>query len=113
MEHLPALCEAMYRGELYACKDGPFRLQSSGTRTSARMYRNKKCVSFKLVNLRYIMYILHFVQVQQTQYIFAQNDVMAFAIVALGLIEFVEPPHIASGLIPYGQLFDEIKMILI
>ena len=100
VEHLPALCEAMYGGEHYACKDGPFRLQSGGIHATARIYRDKKCVSFKLVDLRYMMKVLHFVQVQQTQYILAQNDVMAFAIAALGSLEFVEHPHTATSLIP-------------
>ena len=77
------------------------------------MYRHQKCVSFKLPVLRYMVTVLHFVQVQQTQYIPAQNDVLAFAIVALGSIEFVEPPHTTTSLIPYGQLFKELKTILI
>ena len=57
--------------------------------------------------------MLHFVQIQQTQYILAQNDVMAFAIAALGSIEFIEPPHTTISLIPYCQLFDELKTKLI
>ena len=57
-----------------------------------------------------MMNMLHYVHVQQTQYILAQNDVMAFAIAALGSIEFVEPPHTATSLIPYGQMFDVHKM---
>ena len=96
VEHLPALCEAMYRGEHYTCKDSPFCLQSGGTHTTARMYRDKKCVSFKLADLRYMMNVLHFIQVQQTQYILAQN-VVAFVVAALGSIEFllshlIQPP---------------------
>ena len=59
------------------------------------------------------MNTLHFVQVQQTQYVLAQTDVMAFATAALGSIEFVEPPHTAVGIIPYGQLFYKLKMKLI
>ena len=43
MENFPALCDAMHRGELYTCKDGPFRLRSSKTHNCARMYRDKKC----------------------------------------------------------------------
>ena len=38
---------------------------------------------------------------------------MDFAIAALGSIEFLEPPHTTTSLILYGQLFDEIKTILI
>ena len=45
MENLPALCDAMHRGELYTCKDGPFRLRSSKTNNCARLYCDKKCVS--------------------------------------------------------------------
>ncbi len=113
MEHLPALCEAMYRCENYTCKDGLFLLQSTRTHATARMYRDKNCVSFRLVDLRYMMNMLHFVQFQQTQYILAQNDVMSFAILTLGTIEFVETLHTAAGLLPYDQLFDELKMKLI
>ena len=79
VQNLPALCEAMYRGEHYACKDGPFRLESDRTHATARIYWDKKCVTFKLADLRYMMKVLHFTQVQQIQYILAQNDVMAFA----------------------------------
>ena len=43
LEHLPALCDAMHRGELYTSKDGPFRLRSSKTHKCARMYRDKVC----------------------------------------------------------------------
>ena len=48
--------------------------------------------------------------VQQCQYILAQTDVMAFTFGALVSIEFVEPPHTTAGLIPYGQLFDKLKI---
>ena len=112
MEHLPTLCEAMHRGELYTCKDDSFRLRSCKTHNNARMYRDRNCVSSKLTDLRYMMNILHMVQAQQAQYILAQTDVTAFAIAALGSIEFVEPPHTTAGLIPYGQLFDEHKVQL-
>ena len=53
------------------------------------------------------------VQAQQSQYILAHADVMAFAFAALGTIEFVAPPHKTGGLFPYGQLFDELKLGLI
>ena len=103
----------MCRGEHYMCKDDLFRLQSAGTYTAARMYRDKKFVNFKLADLRYMMNMLNFVQVQQTKYILAQNYVMAYAVVALGSIEFVEPPHTATSLILYDLLFDELKTLLI
>ena len=43
LENLPALCEAMQRGEIFTCKDGSFRLLTSKTNNNARMYRDKKC----------------------------------------------------------------------
>ena len=113
MDHLPALRESMHRGEAYTCKYGPFRLRSCKTHNNAKMYRDKKCVSFKLTDLQYMLNILHMVQVQQAQYILAQTDVTAFVIAALGSIEFVEPPYTTAGPIPYGQLFDELKVQLI
>jgi hypothetical protein len=113
MEHLPALCKAMERSEQYTCKDGPFRLRTSKTHNNARLYHDRKCVSSTLKDLRYMMEMLHMVQAQQSQHILAQADVMAFAFAALGPIEFVEPPHITAGLIPYGKLFDELKLHLI
>ena len=84
VEHLPALREAMYRCEHYTSKDRPSLLQSGGANATARIYRDKKCVSFNLADLCYMLTMLPFVQVQQTQYILAQNDVMTFAIAALG-----------------------------
>ena len=98
---------------LYTCKDVPFRLLSSKTNNCARMYRDKKCVSFTLNDLCYMKNLLHMVQGQHSQYILAQTDIMAFVFAAVGYIEFVEPPHTTAGLIPYGQLFDELKLRLI
>jgi hypothetical protein len=60
-----------------------------------------------------MMNILHIVQAQQSQYILAQADVMSFTVAALGTIEFVESPHTSAGLLPYGQLFDELKIRLV
>ena len=57
--------------------------------------------------------IQHMVQAQQSQYILAQAEVMAVVFATLWSIEFVEPPHTTAGLIPYDQLFDELKIRLI
>jgi hypothetical protein len=110
MENLPALCEAMQRGELYTCKDGSFRLRSSKTHNCARVYRDKKCVNFTLTDLRYMMIMLHLVEAQQSQYILAQADVMVIAFAALGALDFVESPRTTASQIPYGMLFEELKM---
>ena len=77
------------------------------------MYLDKQFVRFKFADLRYRMNMLNIVQDHQTKYILAQNDVMAYAVAALGWIEFVEPPPTATNLILYDQLFDELKTLLI
>ena len=69
VEALPALCDAMQRDELYTRKDGSFRLRSSKTHSCARMYRDKKGVSFNLTDLRYMMSMLHMAEAQQSHYI--------------------------------------------
>jgi hypothetical protein len=77
------------------------------------MYQDMRFVIFKVADLRYMMNMLHIVQVQQTKYILARNDVMAYAVAALGSIEFVEPHPMATSYIPYGQLFVDLKTLLI
>ena len=72
-----------------------------------------RSVSFTLTDLRYLMAMLHTVQDQLSQYILAQADVIELAFAALSIIEFVEPPRPTAGLIPYGQLFAELKLRLI
>ena len=57
--------------------------------------------------------MLHMVEAQQSQYILAQADVMAFAFAALSSLDFVEPSRSTAGQIPYGQLFEELKLRII
>jgi hypothetical protein len=59
------------------------------------------------------MNMIHIVQDQQNKYILTRNDVMAFAVDALGSIEFVDTTSNAAGLILYDQLFAELKTLLI
>ena len=47
------------------------------------MYQDKQNVIFKFADLRYMMNMLHVLQDQQTKYILAQKDVMAYAVAAL------------------------------
>ena len=56
----------MERGELYTCKDGPFRLGSMKTHNNARMYRDRKCVSSKLTDLRYMLNMFYIVHAEQS-----------------------------------------------
>jgi hypothetical protein len=106
----------MYLGKpsIYKDTDGVFKLQcGSGTNSVARIRQNKRFITFKLADLRYLMNRLHLVQVQQTRYIIARDDIMAYAIAALRSSEFVEPQSPVCRLILYDQLFDEIKTLLI
>jgi hypothetical protein len=77
------------------------------------MYQDTRLVIFKLTDLRYLMNMLHFVQVLQTKYILARDEFRAYVIAALGSTEFVEPQPAVCGLIPYDQLFDELKTPLV
>ena len=113
MEALPALCDAMQRGELYTRKDGAFRLRSCKTNNCARLYRDKKCVSFTLTDLRYMMTMLHMVEAQQQQFILAQADVISYAYSVLGSLVFAELPSSNGSQILYDQLFEEFKLRLI
>ena len=99
LETLPALCEAMERCELYTRKDGSFRLRSSKTHNCARLSR-KKCVSFTLTDLLYMMTMLHMVEAQQSKYILAQADVTLFAFGVLGSLIFDEPTRSSNSPIP-------------
>jgi hypothetical protein len=66
-----------------------FRLQCSGTDSVAGMYQNKRFVTFKRDDLRYLMNVLHLVQEQQRRYILARDDVVAYALLALGSSELL------------------------
>jgi hypothetical protein len=97
-ELLPTLCEAVCLGERYTCQDGVFRLQCTGTHCVARMYQDTRIVTFKIVDLRYLMNMLHLLQGLQYRYIHARDDIMAYAAAALGSIELLN----LNLLVPYS-----------
>ncbi len=113
MEALPALCDAMLCDEQYMRKDGAFRIRSSKTHNSARLYHGRQCVSFRLADLRYMSTVLHMVEAQQSQYILAQADVMLYAYGVLGSVVFPEPQRSGECPIQYDQLFAELTLKLI
>ena len=63
-------------------------------------YREKKCVSFTLTDLLYMMTMLHMVEAQQSQYSLAQADVTLFAFGVLGSLIFDEPTRSSNSPIP-------------
>jgi hypothetical protein len=80
----------MYLGKRYKCKDDVLKQQCTGTANVARMYQNKRFVTFKRDELRYLINLLHLVQDQQSRYILARGNV-AYTRLAQGSSEFVEP----------------------
>jgi hypothetical protein len=112
-EHLPELCDAVYLGKRYSYKDGEFKLLCSGTESVARLYLNKRFVTFKDCDIRYLMVMLHLVQAQQAQYTLARDDVVAYVLLAQAASEFVEHQSDLCGLILCDQLFQDIKTLLI
>ena len=91
----------------------PFVYGPAKTHNCARLYRDKKCVSFTLTDLRYMMTMLHMVEAQQSRYILAKADVISYAYGVLGSLVFAEPPRSNASTIPYDQLFEEFKLRLI
>ena len=47
-ECLPRICEAMCDDGQFACSDGPFRLNTTGSYRVARMYKDKQYISLKV-----------------------------------------------------------------
>jgi hypothetical protein len=111
-EHLPHLCEAMCNDEHYSCKDGDFRMNTTGSYRFARVHLGRQHMECKLHELRYVSYIFFMVRNQLTFYMAALNDVIAFVHSAQSSTSFVEPPATANKSINYFQFFEELKAIL-
>jgi hypothetical protein len=109
-EHLPELYDAVYLGIRYRYKDGEFKLQCSGTDSVARLYLNKRFITFKDCDIRYLICMLYIVHPSKHN---IQSPAMMW--------RMSSPRHQASlsnlsafcGLILYDQLFQEIKTLLI
>jgi hypothetical protein len=67
-EHLPQLCEAMCNDGHYSCKDGDFRMNTTGSYRVARVYLGRQYAECKLHELRYLSYIFFMVRNQLTLY---------------------------------------------
>jgi len=49
---LPTICEAMCDNKQYGCKEGVFRMNTTGSYRTARIYLDKQYISLKLVDLQ-------------------------------------------------------------
>jgi hypothetical protein len=111
-EHLPRLYEAMCNDEHYSCKDGEFRMNTTGNYRVAWVYLGRQYMECKLRELRYLSYIFFMVRNQFTLYQTALNDVIAYVNSGQSSTSFVETPATANKSINYFQLLEELKAIL-
>jgi hypothetical protein len=94
-EHLPHLCEAMCNDGHYSCKDGDFRMNTTGSYRVGRVYLGKQFQECKLHELIYLSYIFFMVRNQLASYLAVLNDVIAYVNSAQSSTTYVEPPATA------------------
>ena len=71
--------------------------------------KNRKAVFLKLLELRYLTYIIPIVQNQLVKYTEAMANVMNYVLTAINSNTHVEPSPTSISNILYWQLFEEIK----
>jgi len=115
-EHLAAQVDALWRDEFYTVRDADLSMLSATPYKTViltlGLKQNKKSVSLKLQELRYLSYIFPIVQNQLAKYTKAMGDVMTYVISALNSTTYVSPPLSANKNILYFQLFEEIKTLM-
>jgi len=104
-ECLPRLCESMCGNEQYGCKEGDFRLNTTGSYRIAPFYLDKQYTGLRLGDLQYLSRMCHVVQNQLKVYTLSLLDILAYMTVALTSVNYVEPAPNASKHIVYSQLF--------
>ena len=67
-EFLPRLCESMCGNEQYGCKEGDFRLNTTGSYRIAQLYLDKQYIGLRLGDLQYLSRMFHVVQNQLKVY---------------------------------------------
>ena len=115
-DHLTGQVDALWRDEMYTVRDGDFAMHSATPYKTAVLTvgvkQNRKSVSLKLHELRYLSYIFPIVQSQLARYTEAMGDVMNYVLSAINSTTYVAPPLTANKNILYTQLFEEIKSLL-
>jgi len=102
----------MCGNEQYVCKDGAFRLNTTGTNEVARLYLEKQYISLRLADLQYLREMFHVVQNQLNVYTLCLPDVLSYVTFALTSPNYVEPAPNSSKHIMYSHLFEELKTLL-
>jgi hypothetical protein len=111
-DNLARLCDALCDGEQYSCKDGAFRMTTTGNYRVARMYLDKQSFPLKFQELQYLLNMFHVIQNQLTLYTVGVPDVLSYSIHALSSTTYVEPGLNANINVNYSQLFEELKTIM-
>jgi len=112
-DHLPAQVDALWRDDFYTVRDEGFSMHSATPYKTAILTlgvkQNKRSVSLKLQELRYLNYIFPIVQNQLAKYTEAMGDVMNYVISAINSTTYVATPLSENRNILYFQLYEEIK----
>jgi len=101
------ICESMCGFKQYVCKEGNFRLNTTGSYRGGRLYLDKQYISLRLVDLQYLSRMFHVIQIQLNAYILSLPDVVAYTTTVYTSVNFIASKHIL-----YPQLFEELKTIL-
>ena len=110
-DNFAALSDALYRNEHYKKTDGNFKINTTGSYRVARVYLSKQYVTFTHEELRNLAYIMYMIQ-NQTTYMAAMTDVIAYIGTVHSSSTYVEPSSTADKSINYYQLFEELKYVL-
>ena len=102
----------MCGNEQYGCKEGDFRLNTTGSYRIARLYLDKQFIGLRLGDLQYLSIMFHVLQNQLKMYTLSLPDVLAYVTIALTSVNYFESAPNASKHILYSQLFDELKTTL-
>jgi hypothetical protein len=111
-EQLPGLVEAMFQNVQFQWRseDKVFRMNSTGSYMVARLTLDKHWISFKLHELRNLLYVFYIITIQLLMNTEALSDVQAYVNAAMASDNYVEPAPTASRSIIYRQLFEELKL---
>ena len=111
-ERLADLVEAMCQNEQFQWRseDKVFRVNSTGSYRVARFTLDKHWISFKIHELRNLLYMFYMITNQLLMYTEALGYVQAYVNDAMASDSYIEPAPTASRSIIYRQLFEELKL---
>ena len=91
-QRLPSLVEAMYHNK-HQCRsdDKVFRMNTTGSYRVARVTLDKHWLSFKIHELRNLLYTFYMIRNQLRLYIEALSDVQSYVKVTMASDNYVEP----------------------